>query len=131
MFHQSNLPTCALHIQCHVHCTVKYMSLVHENTDKILTLSCLKFLSFSVVSLALKLHEKRMTVTQSTVNIWQDILLKYSSRVLLDIETIREVKKGLELGRLLKLPADLTFNYPRMSEFLAGGNIMRPLSHVE
>ena len=80
--------------------------------------------------MALKLHEKRTTtVTRSTTALWQEHLLKYSSRVILDMTTIIEIKKGLEFGRLLKLPTDLTFNYPRMAEFIIAGK--RPLSHVE
>ena len=80
--------------------------------------------------MALKLHEKRSSaVTRTTTAIWQDYLLKYSSRVVLDMTTIIEVKRGLEFGRLLKMPTDLTFNYPRMAEFIVAGK--RPLSHVE
>ena len=87
------------------------------------------FVFFSV-SMALKLHEKRTTtVTRSTTALWQDHLLKFSSRVVLDLTAIIEIKKGLEFGRLLKLPTDLTFNYPRMAEFIVAGK--RPLSHVE
>jgi hypothetical protein len=82
------------------------------------------------VSMALKLHEKRsMTVTRSTTAIWQEHLLKFSSRVVLDMQTIVDFKRGLEFGRLLKLSTDLTFNYPRMAEFIVAGK--RPLSHVE
>ena len=80
--------------------------------------------------MALKLHNKRSsTVTRSTTAVWQELLLKFSSRVVLDMQTIVEFKRGLEFGRLLKLPTDLTFNYPRMAEFIVAGK--RPLSHVE
>ena len=80
--------------------------------------------------MALKLHNKRSsTVTRSTTAVWQELLLKFSSRVVLDMQTIVEFKRGLEFSRLLKLPTDLTFNYPRMAEFIVAGK--RPLSHVE
>ena len=80
--------------------------------------------------MALKLHNKRSsTVTRSTTAIWQELLLQYSSRVKLDMQTIVEFKRGLEFGRLLKLPTDFTFNYLRMAEFIIAGK--RPLSHVE
>ena len=80
--------------------------------------------------MALKLHEKQSsTVTRSAIGLWQEHLLKYSSRVILDIVTIHEFKRGLEFGRLLKLPMDTTFNYARMAEFIVAGK--RPFSHVE
>ena len=80
--------------------------------------------------MSLKLHEKRSTtVTRSTTAIWQEYLLKFSGRVVLDMTAIIEFKRGLEFGRLLKLPTDLTFNYPRMAEFIVAAK--RPLSHVE
>ena len=80
--------------------------------------------------MSLKLHEKRSTtVTRSTTAIWQEHLLKFSGRVMLDMTAISEFKRGLDFGRLLKLPTDLTFNYPRMAEFIVAAK--RPLSHVE
>jgi hypothetical protein len=82
------------------------------------------------VSISLKLHEKHSTTaTQSITATWQEYLLKFSSRVVLDMQTIVEFKRGLEFGRLLKLPTDLTFNYLKMAEFIVAGK--RPLSHVE
>ena len=70
-------------------------------------------------------------MTRSTTNIWQENLLKHSSRVTLDLNAIREVKKGLELGRLLKMSADTSFNYLRMTDFVTAGKTVRPLSHIE
>ena len=85
-----------------------------------------------VASLTLRLHDRRTaTMTRSTTNLWQDNLLKHSARVNLDLNAIREVKRGLELGRLLKLSADTCFNYLRMTDFLVAGKTVRPLSHVE
>ena len=96
--------------------------MIHDNQRK--KLHCF------TVSTALKLHDKRSsTVTRSTTAIWQELLLKFSGRVMLDMQTIVEFKRGLEFGRLLKLPTDFTFNYPRMAEFIVAGK--RPLSHVE
>ena len=83
-------------------------------------------------SLALKLHDLRTaSMTRSTTQLWQEHLLKHSSRVILDLNTIREVKKGLELGRLLKLSSDVSFNYLRMTDLVVAEKIVRPLAQVE
>ena len=80
--------------------------------------------------MALKFHGKRSTtITRKGTTLWQEHLLKYSSRVKLDMNTIIEIKKGLELGRLLNLRIDLTFNYSQMAEFIITEK--RPLAHVE
>ena len=79
--------------------------------------------------MALKLHEKRSTtVTRRTTALWQEQFLKFSSRVVLDLSTIHEFKRGLEFGHLLKLPTDLTFDYHQMAKFVVSEK--RPLSHV-
>ena len=70
-------------------------------------------------------------MTRSTTNLWQDNLIKHNSRVILDLDTIREVKRGLEVGRLLKLSADTSFNYLRMTDFVTAGKTVRPLLHIE
>lgn len=57
--------------------------------------------------------------------------MRHSSRVILDLNNIREVVKGLELGKLLKLSSDVSFNYLRMTDFLVDGKSARPLAHIE
>ena len=79
--------------------------------------------------MALKLHIQRNIETRREGGLWQKHFLRFGSTLIFDKTTIFEIKRGLELGRLLKLPMDLAFNYDRMIELIVAG--MRPLSHVE
>ena len=84
------------------------------------------------VSLGMKFHEARkVTVTRNTQMKWRDYLLKFRHRIVLAPETITELKAGLEVGRLLELPFDLSCNYRHLGDLLASDNAIRPFQELK
>ena len=84
----------------------------------------------SEVSLYLRLHAECGEVTQHTSNIWQDMLIKYSPNLVMDLETVAEVKEGLEFGRWMQLPSNLTFSTLHLAKLFAGEGRVRPFTHL-
>ena len=84
----------------------------------------------SEVSLYLRLHAECSEVTQHTSNIWQDMLIKYSPNLVMDLETVAEVKEGLEFGRWMQLPSNLTFSTHHLAKLFASEGHVRPFSHL-
>jgi hypothetical protein len=75
----------------------------------------------------MRLHEARkVAITRNTQQKWREYLLKFRHRIVLKTETITELKKGLEVGRLLELPHELSCNYQHLGDLLAADNIVRP-----
>ena len=69
-------------------------------------------------------------MTQNTSNLWQDMLIKFSPNLVMDLETVAEVKEGLEFGRWMQLPSNLTFSTLHLAELFASGGHVRPFSHL-
>ena len=84
----------------------------------------------SEVSLYLRLHAECSEVTQHTSNIWQDMLIKYSPNLVMNLETMAEVKEGLEFGRWMQLPSNLTFSTHHLAKLFASEGHVRPFSHL-
>ena len=56
--------------------------------------------------------------------------MQYQSRVVMDDETLFDVKKGLEFGQLIHLPSNLTFSSEFMIHLLVTDGHVRPFQHV-
>ena len=83
----------------------------------------------SEVSLYLRVHAD-CDMPQDTTNIWQDMLVKYSPNLVMDPQTVAEVKEGLEFGQWMQLPSDLTFSTPHLAKLFASEGHVRPFSHL-
>ena len=81
------------------------------------------------MSLYLRVHAD-CDVAQETSNIWQDMLVKYSPNLVMDPQTVAEVKEGLEFGRWMQLPSDLTFSTLHFAKLFASEGHVRPFSHL-
>lgn len=83
-----------------------------------------------LVSLYLRLHADCGVVTRNTPNVWRDMLIKFSSNLVIDPVTVTEVKEGLEFGRRVRLPSDLTFSTLHLAQLFASEGHVRPFQHL-
>ena len=83
-----------------------------------------------LVSLYLRLHADCGVVTRNTPNVWRDMLIKFSSNLVIDPVTVTEVKEGLEFGRRVRLPSDLTFSTLNLAHLFASEGHVRPFQHL-
>ena len=81
----------------------------------------------------MKFHEARkVPSTRATKQRWRDYLVtKYRHRILLDNNNITELKSGLELGKLLELPFDLSCNYMHLTDLLVTDSAVRPFYQLK
>ena len=81
--------------------------------------------------MAMKLREaRRVQLTRNVTQKWRDHLVKFRHRLVFDSEVITELEDGLELGRLLELPFDLSCNHQHLADLFAAEGIVRPFSHL-
>ena len=52
------------------------------------------------------------------MTMWQKYLTSYGHKVLINEHQIDELKSGLEFGKALELPSDLTFSAAQMCDLL-------------
>ena len=83
----------------------------------------------SEASLYLRVHADR-DMPQDTTNIWQDMLIKYSPNLVMNPQTVAEVKEGLEFGRWMQLPSDLIFSTLHLVKLFASEGHVRSFSHL-
>ena len=83
----------------------------------------------SEASLYLRVHADR-DMPQDTTTIWQDMLIKYSPNLVMDPQTVAEVKEGLEFGQRVELPSNLTFSTLHLVKLFANEGHVRPFSHL-
>ena len=83
-----------------------------------------------LVSLYLRLHADCGVVTRNTPNVWRDMLIKFSSNLVMDPVTVTEVKEGLEFGRRVRLPSDLTFSTLHLAQLFASEGHVRPFQYL-
>lgn len=82
-------------------------------------LDVMNALQFISVSIAMKFHEARkVCLNTHTKQKWGEMFLEYRDCIIFEMETCIELSNGLEVGHLLKLPSDLTFNYKHLSSLL-------------
>ena len=82
------------------------------------------------VSVALKIRSKRGVVTRSTISMWRDYLTNYGHQVLMKESQIDELKSGLEFGKAIRLPPDLTFSAVHMCDLLIFRNTVRYFEYL-
>lgn len=49
---------------------------------------------------------------------WKEFILKFKPRIIFNDDVIAELERGLELGRLLKLPFNLACNYQHIGKLM-------------
>ena len=61
------------------------------------------------------------------------VLLPTQSRTLrqLNSDTIHSIKRGVEFGRMLQLPDDVSFNSEHMADILTAEGIVRPFGQMK
>ena len=116
---------------------------------------CLLYLLFCVVSVFLKCLSEKGTVTRSDLAMWDNSLIKVSAschvcvcvcasvnlhvctglsqvskKTTMTKDMIEDIKMGLELCSMLKLPPDHQFTIHHLGCLLADDKFIRPLSHV-
>ena len=84
----------------------------------------------SEASLYLRVCADFSVMTQNTSNLWQDMLIKFSPNLVMDLETMAEVKEGLEFGWWMQLPSNLTFSTLHLAKLFASEGHVRPFSHL-
>ena len=92
----------------------------------------LQFIYDTAVTLALKLHERRGVITRTTRGFWQEhFTTPFVSHITVTQQIIKEVKKGIDTGRYLKLPSDLTFSSEHMADLLVSERFVRPFQEIQ
>lgn len=77
--------------------------------------------------MGLKLYEaNEERVTRNVQMIWRDNLIKFCHCLKFNDHMVKQLKNGLELGHLLKLPFELSCNHKHLVDFLAVENKVRP-----
>ena len=56
--------------------------------------------------------------------------VQFQPKVVMDAETVSDVKKGLAFGKLIHLPSDLAFSSAFMTDLLVTDSHVRPFQHV-
>ena len=90
-------------------------------------------LYFCSVSMAMKLHEKRVgQPTRKTAEVWVTKLVRFHQKVALSSGFIKELEAGLKVGQLLQLSTPYTFHGQNLIDFLAtiGHRTLRPLAQI-
>lgn len=64
------------------------------------------------------------------MKIWYDHFIMYHPRIVMTDSTIEDIVQGLELGRLLQLPQELSFSYLHMTDLLVSDRCIRPFSQI-
>ena len=62
---------------------------------------------------------------------WRDHVIKYHGQLTMGPETVKEVKEGLEFGRLVQLPSDLTFSSLFLADLFVSDGQVRPFQHLQ
>lgn len=78
------------------------------------------------VSIGLKFHEARQVPLTLTTK-WKEFLLQFGHSIVFNFATIAELKSGLEMGWLLRLPSELAFNHQHLGNLLA---VVRPFRQL-
>ena len=58
------------------------------------------------------------------------MLIKYSPNLVMDSQTVAEVKEGLEFGRWMQLPSNVTFSTLHLVKLFASEGHVRPFNHL-
>ena len=80
--------------------------------------------------MAMKFHDAwKAHITPMIKSPWTEKLVNYKHGIVFENDAISSLKRGLELGRLLKLPFDLSCHYQHLGDLLAS-KTLRPFSHL-
>lgn len=82
------------------------------------------------MSLYLRLYVKCGIMTEDTENIWRSEVIKVIVRLPMDPGMVAEVKKGLEFGRQVDLPSNLSFSPLLLANLFVGEGYMRPFQQL-
>ena len=85
------------------------------------------------VPLTQKFHaEGNSSMPADNFNVWMVNLLRDKHvGLMLDNETVHEIKTGLQFRKLLKLPSNFTFNLTEMVSFVQSLEAMQPFSQLK
>jgi len=67
---------------------------------------------------------------KEAAKLWNHYILNEKSSIILTMEAILDIQKGLRLGESLMLPVENQFNASRMSDLLFPSDHIRPLQHI-
>ena len=82
------------------------------------------------VSMALKFHSERTSVTRTTSRLWYDRFINFHRRIVLTDPELKDLSNGLDLGRLMYLPKELQFNYQHMTDLVVSDRCIRPFKYL-
>ena len=86
------------------------------------------------MSLYLRLDAESGNVMKNAVvkEKWCDLVIKFipHGQVVMKLETVMEVKEGLEFGRQVCLPSSLTFSPLLLAKLFASEGHVRPFQHL-
>ena len=84
----------------------------------------------STVSLYLRLHVERGTVTTNTANVWRSHVIKVIAHLAMDSGMVAEVKEGLDFGYQIHLPPNISFSPVLLTDLFAYEGTVRPFQHL-
>ena len=117
-----------LYIQC-----LFFMDAYYASFTSSLIFPSSPSISLFKVSLHLRLYAERTIVTPITAQkIWEENIIKGIGHLVMDLERVKEVKKGLEFGQQVRLSHKLTFSGSPLllAKLFASEGRMRPFQHL-
>ena len=108
---------------------IGYVRTCNFSSNLTLFPSLLSSLHFEV-SLYLRLYVKCGIMTEDTENIWRSEVIKVIVQLPMDPGMVAEVKKGLEFGRQVDLPSNLSFSPLLLANLFVGEGYMRPFQQL-
>ena len=82
------------------------------------------------VSLVLRFFYERTQVINAKAMLWYERFIDYHPRITLTNDVLKDITKGLELGKLLNLPKGLSFDFQHMTDLVVSANCIRPFKHL-